>query len=503
MRYLASAAEMQEIDRRTINDIGIPAMVLMERAACGVTERIVEHAGNSGSSLIVVEGGNNGGDGLAVARMLHEKGYDVDIYFIDAINRCSDSFLLQMDIIKKLGLNVYDHIPKQTYDVIVDGIFGVGLSRDVSGLHKEVIEILNQMTGLKAAIDVPSGIDSTTGAILGTAFRADITVTFGLMKSGLIFYPGHEYCGTIYTADIGFPQKVIEDVKPKYFTFDKKDASLRIPKRRNDSNKGTYGKVAVIAGNKDISGALTLAAKAAYKTGCGLVKVYTHESNRNIIGITVPEAVVMTYNDSASAMLCVEDAMSYGDTLLIGPGIGTEGIAVLMLIKILTEYKKLLIIDADGINILAEHMELLEDKKASIILTPHMKEMERMNHVSINDMKKNMPLYCEELAEKYNVTCVLKDARTCVSDGSGHVYVNTSGNNGMSTGGSGDVLAGIIAALCCMGKNAVDMARLGVYIHGLAGDYARMKKGSYGMTSGDIAESIPYVLGGDTDGQNI
>ncbi len=501
MEYLASAAAMQEIDRKTIEDIGIPGMVLMEMAAHKTAEIIMGCTDKNARCLVVAEGGNNGGDGVAVARILHEKGYVVDVYFIGKISRCSDSFLCQLDIIKKLGIPVYDQMPEYAYDVIIDAIFGVGLSRCILGVHKDVIERLNRMQGFKVAVDVPSGINATTGEVLGIAFRADITVTFGLMKTGLVFYPGCDYGGKVYVEDIGFPRKVIEEVKPDLFTFQKTDISRFLPIRKQDANKGTYGRAAIIAGSADVSGALTLAAKAAYKMGCGLVKVYTHENNRSIIGVTVPEAVVMTYSDSESAMVCVEDAMRYGDSLLIGPGIGTDGISLLMLIKVIEEYKKILIIDADGINILSEHMELLNKKQASVILTPHMKEMERMNHVPIKEMKKNLPFYCDELAGKYDVTCVLKDARTCVSTGNGHIYVNRTGNDGMATGGSGDVLAGMITGLCAMGHTEEsDMAELGVYLHGLAGDYAKEKKGSYGMTAGDIAESIPYVLGGEIDG---
>lgn len=503
MKYLASSAEMQEIDRKTIEEIGISGLVLMERAACCVVNELEKIAGGMSHFLIVVEGGNNGGDGLAVARLLYEKGYYVDVYYIGGLKKESESFKKQMDIIGQLDIPVYSELPDREYDFIVDGIFGVGLSRDITGIQLEVINKLNNMSGIRVAIDIPSGVNGTTGGIMGTAFHADVTVTFGLLKAGMVFYPGSTYCGKIYMADIGFPRKVIAETEPKLFTYDKEDIDLLIPKRRPDSNKGTYGRLAIIAGSEDISGALTLAAKAAYRTGCGLVKVYTHENNRNIIGVTVPEAVVMTYHDSTSAMLCAEDAMKYGDALLIGPGIGTDGVSVLMMMKIISEYRKTLIIDADGINILSEHMELLANKKASVILTPHMKEMERMNHVSIKEMKKNLPYYCDALAKEYEAICVLKDARTCVSDGKGHIYVNTSGNDGMSTGGSGDVLAGIIAALCCMGVEEIDMARLGVYIHGLAGDTASQDKGSYGMMAGDIADNIPYVLGGNRNGQNI
>ncbi len=514
MKYLASSAEMQEIDRRTIEEIGIPGLVLMERAAyalfleldkmaaCRAASRHGEEAGRMSRFLIAVEGGNNGGDGLAAARLLHEKGYYVDVYDIGGLKRESDSFKKQMDIIRHLDITVYSELPDKEYDFIVDGIFGVGLSRDITGIQFDVIKKLNNMNGIKVAIDIPSGVNSTTGGIMGTAFRADVTVTFGLLKAGMVFYPGSDFCGKVVMAQIGFPSSVIEAVKPCLHTYDIEDLKY-LPTRKNSSNKGSYGRVAMIAGSMDISGAAVLAAKAAYRTGCGLVKVYTHERNRAIIGTLVPEALIMTYQDEASAIRATIDAMTYGDTLLIGPGLGRDEISHTMLAKAVSEYKKTLIIDADGLNILAENMNRLKERDGLTIVTPHLKEMERMSRITVSGLKSNLPEFCREFANNYKVVCVLKDARTCVSDGNRDVYVNTTGNNGMSTGGTGDVLAGIIAALSGMGVSPFLAAKLGVYIHGLAGDYAVQDKGSYGMIAGDVADCIPYVLGGNRNGQNI
>ncbi len=514
MKYLASSAEMQEIDRRTIEEIGIPGLVLMERAAYAVfleLEKMVAcrtsfgHGETSGAMthfLIVAEGGNNGGDGLAVARMLYEKGYHVDVYYIGGLKKESDSFKKQMDIIRQLEIPVYSELPDGTYDFIIDGIFGVGLSRDITGIQLDVINRLNNMSGIRVAIDIPSGVNSTTGSIMGAAFRADVTVTFGLLKAGMVFYPGSDYCGKIAVAQIGFPSSVMEAVKPCLYTYDTEDLK-QLPARRNASNKGSYGRVAVIAGSRDISGAAVFAAKAAYRTGSGLVKVYTHERNRDIICTLVPEALIMTYHDEASAVSAVSDAMAYGDTLLTGPGLGKDALSHAIFAKVVSEYKKTLIIDADGLNILAENMDLLKYREGATIVTPHLKEMERLSGIAVHDIKGKLPEFCREFANRYHVVCVLKDARTCVSDGSCGVYVNTTGNNGMSTGGTGDVLAGMIAALSGMGATSFEAAKLGVYIHGLAGDYALQEKGSYGMIAGDVADSIPYVLGGNRNGQNI
>lgn len=502
MKYLATAKTMQEIDRRTIEEVGIPGLVLMERAALSVVNEICKLVTRDSRILIVVEGGNNGGDGLAAGRILYERGYSPDIYYIGGIPRKSDSFVQQMNIISHMDIPIYDELPIKEYDIIVDAIFGVGLSRDITGIQYEIINKLNYMTGIKLAIDIPSGVNADSGSIMGIGFRADITVTFGLMKVGMVLYPGSDYCGDVRTFDIGFPKEIIRQENISTYTYDCFDLS-EVPKRKNDSNKGSYGRVAIIAGSRDISGALSFAAKAAYRTGSGLVKVYTHENNRNIIGNLVPEALIMTYNDDESALLCAEDAIKYGDTLLIGPGIGREGVSYIMVSKVISEYKKTLIIDADGLNILSENTDMLKRRSGSTIITPHLKEMERLCKCSVGDIKKSLVDTCRSFAGEYSCICVLKDARTIVSDGTNDAYINTSGNNGMSTGGSGDVLGGIIAAFIGMGMAPYDAARLGVFVHGLAGDLAYKNKGAYGMMASDIMECIPYVLGGRINGKDL
>lgn len=493
MKYLATSEEMQKIDALTINEIGIPGLVLMERAALAVTEELVKGFG-AGNILVVVEGGNNGGDGLAVARMLISKGYQVDIYHIEALSKESDSFTIQKTILQNMGINFLNEISDKKYDVVIDAIFGVGLSRPVTGIHQQVIEQINRMECFKLAVDVPSGLNATTGQIEGICVRASQTVTFGLYKYGMMLYPGHDYCGEIIVRDIGLPQQVIEQVAPVHFMYDESDVE-RLPKRKNDSNKGTYGRVAVIAGSRQMSGAATLAAESAYRIGSGLVKVYTHENNRKIIGCNLPEALMMTYSDVESAIRCVEDVVSWGDAVLAGPGIGTDDIAKQMIYHLLHTCEKPIILDADGLNIVSENMELLQSCKAPVIITPHMKEMSRLTGEGVDDIKVSADEVCMCVARTYGVVCVLKDARTRVSDGSDQLFLNTAGNNGMSTAGSGDVLAGIIAGLCGQKMNEAEAAKLGVYLHGLAGDFAATERGQQGMIARDIADAIKHFGG--------
>ncbi len=500
MRYLANANEMQKIDSFTINEIGIPELVLMERAAFAVTDEIEKYIrkklkkGTDAEILIVVEKGNNGGDGLAVARQLMSYGYRPDVFCIDKVSRATDSFTRQKEILSNLGAEVLTEFPEKDYDVVVDAIFGTGLKRDIEGGHKKVIEKINDMDSYVIAVDIPSGVNAGTGEIMGVSINADLTVTFGLQKMGQVLYPGCDACGKCVIYDIGFPEQAVNEISPETFTFEKSDLKL-LPERKPDSNKGTYGKIAIIAGSKEISGAACLAALAAYEAGAGMVKVYTHKENRTILGSFLPEALIMTYENKSEALLCMDNAVSWGDVILIGPGMGTDEIAVEMVGAVLRDTDKPVVLDADGLNIIAENKNILKNRKCkNMVITPHIKEMSRLTGKTIKEIKAE-PLKCAmEFAEEYGLVCVLKDARTFVCAAGEKTYVNMSGNDGMASAGSGDVLSGIIAALIGMGKEKADAARLGVYVHGLAGDMAAKEYGRYGMTARDIAWKTADIM---------
>lgn len=512
MKFLATGEEMQRIDQTSIDQIGIPGIVLMERAAMAVAEEIENKfpiSQRNGQSvetvadikiLVIVEKGNNGGDGLAVARMLLEKGYQTDVYCIGQIQKATESFAVQQHILEQLGVKILDEYPDQKYDIIVDAIFGVGLKRDIKGVHQEVVERINDTPAYVVAIDIPSGISATTGQVMNVAVRADLTVTMGLMKVGMVLYPGCTYCGEILVKDIGFPGKAVDKVMPEIYTYEEKDL-IRLPKRAEDGNKGTFGKVAVIAGSQEISGAACLAASAAYRVGSGMVKVYTHKDNRVIVGGYLPETLMMTYQDEKTAVCCAEDACSWADVILIGPGIGTGKGAERMLAIVLENFKGTVVVDADGLNLLSVHKDLLtageisrQAGNTSLVITPHVKEMARLTGKTVTELKESLVSECRSFAEAETLICVLKDARTCVSEGGVHTYMNTSGNDGMATAGSGDVLAGMIAGLLASGISPAEAARLGVYIHGLAGDRAKKRYGKAAMTAGSLIEEIGSVM---------
>ena len=296
MQYITDVREAKEIDRMTIQEIGIPSMVLMEKAALAVAGCVKSNAAPESHVLAVCGMGNNGGDGVAAARMLWEDGYPVTVSLIGNEENASEEMKKQLDIARKLGIHICTGLPSGEYDVILDALFGIGLSREVTGEFADAINWINEQDALRFAVDVPSGVNASTGEILAVAVVADFTITFGTNKRGIVLFPGCNYAGNVVVADIGFPKKVVEKVLPRTYTLTREDAMEMMPPRILRSNKGSYGKVLVIAGSPEISGACYLSAAAAYRMGCGLVKVFTAAENGPVIKNLLPEALVKTYD---------------------------------------------------------------------------------------------------------------------------------------------------------------------------------------------------------------
>lgn len=500
MKYAVDAQMMKEIDRYTMEEIGIPSMVLMEKAAMKLAEIMCSHISKTDKILAVCGMGNNGGDGVAAARLLHEKGYQADILLVGDETRASEQMKAQLNIARNLGMSVYNYAKVSEYTVIIDSLFGVGLKREIEGRYAEIIQEVNEADALVFAADLPSGIDGTNGKILGIAIRADYTVTFGCQKTGLLLYPGFEYAGEIFVADIGFPEKAVNACPQKAIYYEPEDLRM-LPERKQRSNKGTYGKILVIAGSENISGAAYLSAKAAYRTGAGLVKVMTPDCNKKVIQALLPEALVAVYEPEKWNEQWLRDELAWATVVVIGPGIGKSDISRKMVLYAIENIKIPLIFDADAINLLAdEEKYVIKDKTnqntalhlpSNVILTPHLKEMSNLAKLSLQHIVSNVFEVAHEFRGNY--VLVLKDARTIVIDNE-HIYLNVSGNDGMATGGSGDVLTGIIAGLLAQGMKPFEAAAMGVYVHGLAGDYAAREKNHYSVMASDIADALSYVM---------
>ena len=491
MIYLPTGEQMRRADLYTIEEIGVPSMVLMERAALEVVRCIEEEQLDFRKVLVICGSGNNGGDGYAIARLLHLKGHDVTIFFAGNSQKRSEENAQQAKIAAHYEIPVITNLGTEEYSVIIDALFGTGLKREVTGHYREVLCSVNQMAGKKVAVDLPSGIHDTTGARMGIAFCADLTVAIAFPKRGLFLQEGNVCAGKILTGDIGISSETFSEGTVT-FGYEKQDLFLGFPKRKKNSHKGSYGKVLMIAGSKGMSGAAYLSAKAAYAVGAGLVQIYTHEENRVILQQLLPEAIITTYDTFDSEQL--EKLIQWADLIGIGCGLGKSDTAERVMQYTLKRALVPCVVDADGINILSKHMEWIEETNALIVLTPHMKEMSRMLQCSVKELIEQRMEKLHAFVERYKVVCVLKDARTLVAKEHQNTYLNLSGNAAMAKAGSGDVLAGVIVGILAQQCEPYTSACLGVFLHGLAGDMARDKKGAYSVLASDLVAEISSVL---------
>lgn len=491
MIYLPTGEQMRRADLYTIEEIGVPSMVLMERAALEVVRCMEEEQLDFRRVLVICGSGNNGGDGYAIARLLHLKGHDVTIFFAGNSQKRSEENAQQAKIAAHYEIPVITNLDTEEYSVIIDALFGTGLKREVTGHYREVLCSVNQMAGKKVAVDLPSGIHDTTGARMGIAFCADLTVAIAFPKRGLFLQEGNVCAGKILTGDIGISSETFSEGTVT-FGYEKQDLFLGFPKRKKNSHKGSYGKVLMIAGSKGMSGAAYLSAKAAYAVGAGLVQIYTHEENRVILQQLLPEAIITTYDTFDSEQL--EKLIQWADLIGIGCGLGKSDTAERVMQYTLKRALVPCVVDADGINILSKHMEWIEETNALIVLTPHMKEMSRMLQCSVKELIEQRMEKLHAFVERYKVVCVLKDARTLVAKEHRNTYLNLSGNAAMAKAGSGDVLAGVIVGILAQQCEPYTSACLGVFLHGLAGDMARDKKGAYSVLASDLVAEISSVL---------
>lgn len=485
MKYLYTNKEAKAIDAYAIETVGMPSLVLMERAAMSVAAFIVERERKDIRVLAVCGTGNNGGDCIAVARILHEMGYTTAITIIGETERMTEETKRQLTIAigSKVPVVPLSSVTEQSFDIMLDGIFGIGLSRKVEDVYAKVIKDMNHSGTKIYSLDIPSGVNGTTGAIMGTSVHAACTITFGVNKLGLVLYPGCEQAGEVIVADIGFPKESIYAVQGKNYYYEPSDLIQLLPKRPPRSHKGTFGKVLVIAGSETMSGACYLAAKAAYTAGAGLVKVVSTANNRDVLLTAIPE-ILFTTRDELS------EGIEWADAVVIGPGIGLSEEAEEMLRYVLDNSPVPTVIDGDAIRLCSKLTDTLTD---NFVLTPHGKEMSYLTGMSTSELQQDMIGSTLDTAEQMGCILVQKDARTIVSDGN-ECYINVSGNNGMATGGSGDVLAGLLGGLLAQKMEPFLAAKTAVYLHGLGGDAMLEEKGTYGLMASDIITGLTKIL---------
>ncbi len=502
MQYAVTAAEMKLYDQKTISEVGIPSLVLMERAALETVRVLFTEKKTIKSVLIVAGTGNNGGDGLAVGRILASRGVKVTFLLAGRWEKLSKETEQQKDILLNSGFSILRKMENGEYNIVIDALFGIGLSRDVEGEYAELIHAINAMRqrgSYICSLDIPSGICTDTGKVMGCAVRADLTTAFAFAKRGEILYPGREYTGKLVVCDIGIPTSVLENQYPGAAYFERKDAIRKLPERRPDGNKGTFGKVLLIAGSRDMCGACILAGNSIFKTGAGMMKIITPECNREILQSTLPEAMLYSYSDMPEPEQ-LREALYWADIVAIGPGLGTGEAACFMVRYCLENCVIPMVLDADALNLIGRDQELaklLAHKNGeNIVLTPHPGELVRLLETDMVSYRKDRMGMIQEVLQKYGCILVAKDAVTIVAGKNRkELLINTSGNDGMAVAGSGDVLTGIISGLIAQKMSCFEAAGLGIFLHGLAGEEACVSNGKYGTTAMDIVKQLPKVMG--------
>ena len=494
MQLWVNAAQMKAADQYTIQKLGVPSLELMEHAAQACVQVLEDEKVDLSHVCVVCGSGNNGGDGFAIARILQNNRYSVETFCVGNPDHYTEETQEQMHRLQECGGKITYGMPQEdSYSVIIDAVFGVGLSRKVEGRYRQVIEQMNRMRGTKFAVDIPSGLSATTGCILGCAFKADYTVTFQLKKIGLELSQGRTMAGKVIVSDIGISTNSICEDQEIVRTAGKDIYRKMLPDRPEDSNKGTYGRLLVIAGSKGMAGAAYLNAHAAYMTGAGLVRIYTSSDNREILQTLLPEAIITTYEEYNKEELL--SLLTWADSVCIGSGLGMSRLSEKIL-KTVIEYVKVpCLIDADGLNLLAENNNYLNQMaERRFVITPHMKEMSRLTGTPVEELKADRIQILKDFISRYRITCVLKDSRTLIASEEKGIRMNLTGNSAMAKAGSGDVLAGVISGWMVQGKEAEDAAELGTYIHGLSGDLAKFEKGVYSVMARDLIEYISKAL---------
>ncbi len=511
---VVTSEEMREIDKVAIEQYGISSAVLMERAGLSVALKVKELLPYK-KMLILCGSGNNGGDGLVAARNLHNWGFKVNVLMFAKKNILSSDCNKQYQIAKDMGIKIEFRSSIEKGDlhgaVVIDAIFGTGLSRPVNENLTDVFTFINNSESPVISVDIPSGISSDTGTILGGAIKADYTVTFGLPKRGHFLYPGAEYTGRLFVEDIGFPARLLSSDKLNVELINKENISHLIPQRPACSHKGDYGHVLVVAGSSGKTGAALMTAKACLRSGAGLVTLAVPKSLMDVFQGRVTEEMTLPLTDDGNGMLsskAVDEILNYAfqkiDVIAIGPGSGVSKETEKIITELIIKSTVPIVIDADAINSLAGSMlsgqglkNIFQKAKSPIILTPHSGEMTRLFKQKSEGkelrakMEKDRIDAAMSFSKENGVYLVLKGAPTIVAEPDGNVFINTTGNPGMATAGSGDVLTGIIAAMLGQKLSAVDASLFGVYIHGLAGDIAASRYGEHSLIASDIINFLP------------
>ena len=514
--HLVTADEMREMDRRTIEEFGLPGRVLMENAGRGATRVLMDHFPDiAGKQAGVIAGrGNNGGDGFVVARYLAQAGVRVIVYLLSDSKCLAGDAAANFSLLSQLQIPVREITDESRlnelksemahHHIWVDAIFGTGLNSDITGIFKSAIDFLNTLKRPVLAVDIPSGVNADTGQICGVCLSAFATATFAFPKIGHVQFPGAAFTGGLHVIDIGIPPHIVDNVGPRQHLLTRAAVTQMMIPRPRDAHKGRTGHVLVIAGSKGKTGAAALSASAALRSGAGLVTLGIPESSLPVASglcmevMTAPLAETDSGALSDNAFPAVMALLKGKKCLAIGPGMGTDPATRRLVSRLVMESPAPMVVDADGLNHIAGNPEILQSRRPEIVLTPHPGEMARLTGRTASWIQENRISCARKFAVKYKVHVVLKGARTVIAHPDGHVFVNPTGNPGMASAGMGDVLTGVVTAFIAQGYPPGIAAHLGVYLHGLAADALAEAKGPYGFLASDVAAALPSAIAAST-----
>ena len=501
---VSTVAQMKNLDRSATEGFGISQDLLMENAGQAVYFVILKEFGIKNKKFTVFCGtGNNGGDGFVVARKIHSNGGEAKVLLLDDETKFKGIAKRDFEIVSKLPIEISKVSSNESIraaihnsDAIVDAIFGTGLVREVGGLYKDVIQVINESKKAVFSVDIPSGINGDTGEVMGIAVKANYTITFGLPKIGNMLYPGYDHCGKLYVSHISFPPSLYnaDSIKVEI------NNPVELPKRSKDAHKGDFGEVLFIAGASSYFGAPYFSALSFLKAGGGYSRLATPISISSFLANKGSEIVFLPQKETPSGSIALKNKdellklSERVDMVVMGPGISLNKETQELVRQLAQEIKRPLLIDGDGITAISKDIEIIKNRKAETILTPHMGEMSRITKMEISEVNKNKIEVLQRTAKELNAMIVLKGAHSLIGYPDETVFINMSGNPGMATAGSGDVLTGTIAAMFGLGLSLKDAVRMGVFLHGFSGDLAARDKGEDGITAQDILDYLPATM---------
>ncbi|MFC1927316.1 NAD(P)H-hydrate dehydratase [Chloroflexota bacterium] len=501
---VAKVEEMRTLDRRATEEFGIAEDLLMENAGQAVYFVMLQELGMKDKKFVVFcGGGNNGGDGLVVARKIHSNGGEAKVFLLDDEAKFKGAARRNFEIVSRMPIEIsrissIDSVIPELFDcdAIVDAIFGTGLVRKVSGIYKEVIQLINESQSTVFSVDIPSGINGNTGEVMEVAVEADYTVAFGLPKLGNMLYPGYQHCGQLYVSHISFPPALYDSESMKTAI----NSPAELPERAKDTHKGDYGKALFIAGSSSYFGAPYFSALSFLKAGGGLSYLATPKSIAPFIASKGSEIVFVPQKETTSGSISLEnkdELLEFSqivDMVILGPGLSLASETQELVQTLAPKVDKPLLIDGDGITAIAGDLRKMKKREAPTILTPHLGEMSRIAKMDIGEINKNKIDVLQRMTKELNAIIVLKGAHSLIGYPDGTVFINVSGNSGIATAGSGDVLTGTIAAMYGLGLPLEDAVRMGVFMHGFSGDVAAVDKGEDGITAQDIMDYLPETM---------